>query len=62
MFNYMLLKWYFDECGAWYTSDEVKVQDCGAFESAGECDEREIVGEEESDAGGLCDDCTEHDG
>ncbi|OTA68684.1 hypothetical protein K449DRAFT_387003 [Hypoxylon sp. EC38] len=62
MCGYMLLKWYCDECGAWYTSDEVKVKDCETFDSTGECDQWDLVKEEESDAGGLCDDCTrEHD-
>ncbi|KAI2604338.1 uncharacterized protein GGS25DRAFT_525620 [Hypoxylon fragiforme] len=47
----------------WYTSDEVKVEDCTAFDSTGACDQRNFVREEESEAGGLCDDCTrEHDG
>ncbi|OTA75291.1 hypothetical protein M434DRAFT_39089 [Hypoxylon sp. CO27-5] len=46
----------------WYTSDEVKVKDCETFDSTGECDQWDLVKEEESDAGGLCDDCTrEHD-
>ncbi|KAI0018546.1 hypothetical protein F4780DRAFT_750725 [Xylariomycetidae sp. FL0641] len=58
MCEYMLLKWYCDECGAWYTSDEVRVGDCGDFEAAGACERRDLVREEESDAAGLCDDCT----
>ena len=46
----------------WYTSDEVKIEDCESFDATGECEQRSFVGEEESDAGGLCDDCTrEHD-
>ncbi|KAI1452032.1 hypothetical protein F4805DRAFT_463203 [Annulohypoxylon moriforme] len=47
----------------WYTSDEVKVEDCNAFDSTGNCDQWNLVREEESDASGLCDDCTrEHHG
>ncbi|KAI1632391.1 hypothetical protein F4809DRAFT_92810 [Biscogniauxia mediterranea] len=62
MCDYLLLKWYCEECGAWYTSDEVKVKDCDTFETTGDCDQKDIVSEGESDAGGLCDDCTkEHD-
>ncbi|KAI1771258.1 hypothetical protein F4818DRAFT_430651 [Hypoxylon cercidicola] len=62
MCGYMMLKWYCEECGAWYTSDEVKIEDCDVFDDTGECDQRDLVREEESDAGGLCDDCTrEHD-
>ncbi|XXH02965.1 peroxiredoxin 1 [Hypoxylon texense] len=50
------------QASLWYTSDEVKVEDCDAFDDTGECDQRDLVREEESDAGGLCDDCTrEHD-
>ncbi|KAI0006499.1 hypothetical protein F4779DRAFT_620514 [Xylariaceae sp. FL0662B] len=41
----------------WYTSDEVKVEDCEAFIATGACDQRDLVREEESDAGGLCYDC-----
>ncbi|KAL7620583.1 hypothetical protein AAE478_009578 [Parahypoxylon ruwenzoriense] len=63
MCEYMKLKWYCDECGAWYTSDEVKLEDCEAFGSTGKCNKKRFVGEEKSDAGGLCDDCTqERDG
>ncbi|KAI0105825.1 hypothetical protein F4814DRAFT_452207 [Daldinia grandis] len=58
MCEYMLLKWYCEECGAWYTSDEVKVEDCVEYDETGECGHKDLVREEESDAGGLCDDCT----
>lgn len=58
MCTYMLLKWYCDECGAWYTSDEIKTGDCDEYVATGECEERKIT-TEESDAGGLCDDCTQ---
>jgi hypothetical protein len=54
---YLLLKWYCDDCGAWYTSDEIKTSDCDDFAATGECEERNIT-TEDSDAGGLCDDCT----
>ncbi|RYO80114.1 hypothetical protein DL766_001556 [Monosporascus sp. MC13-8B] len=49
-------------CGAWYTSDDVKVEDCDDFKSTGECDEKEIVREERSDASGSCDDCAPENG
>ncbi|KAI1383959.1 uncharacterized protein F4822DRAFT_433909 [Hypoxylon trugodes] len=63
MCEYIMLRWFCDECGAWYTSDEVKTKDCETFTSTGSCDKKDIVGKEESDAGGLCDDCTqEHNG
>ncbi|RYC63336.1 hypothetical protein CHU98_g2866 [Xylaria longipes] len=58
MCSYMLLKWYCDDCGAWYTSDEIKTSDCDDFIENGECDEMEFT-TEESDAGGLCDECTQ---
>ncbi|KAI8958050.1 hypothetical protein F5Y11DRAFT_54701 [Daldinia sp. FL1419] len=58
MCEYMLLKWYCEECGAWYTSDEVKVGDCEEYDETGECSQKNLVREEESDACGLCDDCT----
>lgn len=57
MCQYMLLKWYCDGCGAWYTSDDVKIEDCEAFLENGECGEKDFVREERSDAGGFCDDC-----
>lgn len=57
MCQYMLLKWYCDGCGAWYTSDDVKIEDCEVFRETGECDEQDFVREEKSDAGGFCDDC-----
>ncbi|KAI0877766.1 hypothetical protein GGS24DRAFT_497477 [Hypoxylon argillaceum] len=52
-----LATWYCDECGAWYTSDEIKTSDCDGFATTGSCDDRNVT-TEESDAGGLCDDCT----
>ncbi|KAI0409801.1 hypothetical protein F4802DRAFT_592685 [Xylaria palmicola] len=55
--DYTEALWYCDECGAWYTSDEIKTGDCDDFTSTGECDERNVT-TEESDADGLCDDCT----
>lgn len=58
MCSFMLLKWYCGDCGAWYTSDEIKIDDCDEFKSTGECEERNIT-TEESDADGLCDDCTQ---
>ncbi|KAI0452649.1 hypothetical protein F5B21DRAFT_506028 [Xylaria acuta] len=58
MCTYMLLKWYCDDCGAWYTSDEIKTSDCDDFIENGECDEMDFT-TEESDAGGLCDECTQ---
>ncbi len=57
MCTYMLLKWYCEDCGAWYTSDEIKTSDCDDFATMGECEERNVT-TEESDADGLCDDCT----
>ncbi|KAI1355520.1 hypothetical protein F5Y01DRAFT_310961 [Xylaria sp. FL0043] len=44
-------------CGAWYTSDEIKTSDCDDFAATGECEERNVT-TEESEADGLCDDCT----
>lgn len=62
MCDFVLLKWYCDECGAWYTSDEVRVDDCAAVKegrgAAGSCDDVIHVSEEKSDASGLCADCT----
>ncbi|KAI0468560.1 hypothetical protein F4859DRAFT_207448 [Xylaria cf. heliscus] len=58
MCTYMFLKWYCDDCGAWYTSDEIKTSDCDDFLESGDCDERDFT-TEESDAGGLCDECTQ---
>ncbi|RYO99795.1 hypothetical protein DL764_006720 [Monosporascus ibericus] len=57
MCQYMLLKWYCHSCGAWYTSDDVKQEDCEDFKSNGKCDKKEIVREERSEAIGFCDDC-----
>ncbi|KAI1125293.1 hypothetical protein F5Y10DRAFT_268226 [Nemania abortiva] len=56
----MLLKWYCDECGAWYTSDEIKTSDCEEFATTGTCDEKNFT-TKVSDAGGLCDDWQGHD-
>ena len=39
MCTYMLLKWYCGDCGAWYTSDEIKTGECEEF--AGEFFESE---------------------
>ncbi|KAI1309926.1 hypothetical protein F5Y03DRAFT_392808 [Xylaria venustula] len=57
MCTYVLLKWYCEDCGAWYTSDEIKSSDCDDFAETGECEEKNIT-TEESDAEGLCDECT----
>lgn len=62
MCDFVLLKWYCDECGAWYTSDAVKVDDCDAVkegaEESGSCSGVNYISEETSDASGFCAECT----
>ncbi|KAI1174442.1 hypothetical protein F4777DRAFT_579996 [Nemania sp. FL0916] len=57
MCRYVLLKWYCDDCGAWYTSDLIKTVDCADFVANGECDVRDMDATQ-SEAGGLCSECS----